>query len=111
MTIPHDPPSAAQLLEALRELEATPPDGDRARFLERVSANARAIAEREVVLGPRHEAAHRERLARLGFADDRALAHAIRSGKLDERYDEIASMLRETTRDKLAVANPAYLRD
>lgn len=111
MSAPHDRPTVAELLGAVRDFldaEAAPALEGGLRFHARVAANAIAIAERELRLGPEHAEAHRERLARLGFDDDDALAAAIRSGSLDGRYAEIAEALRDMVRDKLAVANPPY---
>jgi hypothetical protein len=109
---PHDRPSAAELVAAVREfleadvLEAT--EG-RVRFHARVAINVLGIVERELALGPAQAAAHAERLARLGFADDAALAAAIRAGDLDDRDGEVKACLLESARDKLLVANPRYL--
>ena len=43
------------------------------------------------------------------MADDAELAAAIRSGALDDRYDEVKAAVWAGVRDKLAVANPRYL--
>jgi hypothetical protein len=110
---PHDAPDAAQLLEAVREFLA----GDvmaategRVRFHSRVAANVVAIVERELALGPGQAVALKARLERLGVADEAELARAIRSGALDDRYAEVAAVVRATVLDKLAVANPGYVR-
>ncbi len=109
---PHDAPSIAELIEAVREwldrdvLAAT--DG-RLQFHTRVAINALSIVERELALGAAHASAHRDRLQRLGVADDAELAAAIRSGALDDRIDEVRDLVWESVRDKLAVANPKYL--
>jgi hypothetical protein len=66
------------------------------------------MVERELVEGPAMEAAHRERLAALGFEDEAALAAAIRAGDLDDRYDEVRAAVSATVEDKLRVANPKY---
>ena len=102
----------ALLLEAVREFLA----GDvmaategRVRFHSRVAANVVAIVERELVLGPGQAVALAARLHALGVASEAELAAAIRSGSLDERYDEVAAAVRATVLDKLAVANPGYL--
>ena len=110
--IPHDAPSAVDLVEAVREwlqrdvLAAT--DG-RLQYHTRVAINALAIVERELELGAVQRAAHLDRLERLGVADDAALAAAIRSGDLDDRLDEVRNLVWHSVRDKLAVANPKYL--
>lgn len=108
---PHDVPTAAELLEAVREyltgdvMAAT--DG-RLQFHARVAANVLATVERELALGPFQAVAHRERLAALGVADDAELALRVRTGALDERWDEVVAAVRDTVADKLAVANPTY---
>lgn len=111
MTAPHDAPTAAQLLEAVREflegdvMAAT--DG-RVRFHARVAGRVLAIVQRELEAGDGPARAHAARLEALGFADDAALAAAIRSGELDDRWGEVAAAVRATVADKLAVANPGY---
>ncbi|MFN3257581.1 MAG: DUF6285 domain-containing protein [Ilumatobacter sp.] len=109
---PHDVPSAAQLVEAVREwLErdvAAATDG-RLRFHTRVAVNMLAMVERELELGPSQAVAHGDRLAVLEMADDAALATAIRAGDLDDRLDEVRALLRAAVEDKLRVANPKYL--
>ena len=104
-------PTAQQLVEAVREflegdvMDAT--DG-RVRFHARVAANALAIVERELAVGPAHDEAAAARLSALGFTDERDLAAAIRSGDLDDRWDEVRAAVWDTVRDRLAVANPRY---
>ena len=111
MTQPHDAPTAAQLVEAVREflegdvMDAT--DG-RVRFHARVAARVLATVERELELGPAMAEAHTARLAALGFADDAELAAAIRSGDLDDRYAEVKAAVAASVADKLRVANPDY---
>jgi len=106
-----DPPPAAELVEAVREWVA----GDvseategRVRFHARVATNALAMIERTIRLGPTLDAAHRERLARLGVADDKALAAGIRAGDFDNRWDEVHDALWAASRDALAVSHPGY---
>jgi len=108
---PFGRPTAAELVEAVREyldvLMERSAGG--ARFEARVARNALGIAERELLLGPAFAAAHRERLADLGFGDDAALATALRSGVLDDKLESVAPALAAAARDQLLVANPAYL--
>ena len=111
---PHDAPTAGQLLEAVREFL----EGDvmgategRVRFHARVAGRALAIVERELAAGSRPALDHAARLAGLGFGSDAELAAAIRSGALDDRWDEVATAVRATVADKLAVANPTYATD
>ena len=105
-------PSAAQLVEAVREfLERdvmTSTEG-RVQFHTRVAINVLGMVERELTDGPVQEAAHAEGLARLGVADETALATAIRDGSLDGRLDEVRQFVRDTVEAKLRVANPKYL--
>ena len=106
----HDRPSAVELLEAVGEhLDGLRSDlVGAASFHLRVAGNVLAMVEREVALGEASVAAHRGRLAALGVDDDAHLSAAIRSGALEERSSEVATLVRATVRDKLAVANPGY---
>ena len=109
---PHDVPTAAQLVEAVREFlegDVAAATEGRVRFHARVAANVCAIVERELALGPAQAEAAARRWAALGVADEAELAAAIRRGDLDDRYAEVAAAVRETVRDKLLVANPRYL--
>jgi len=105
-------PTAAELLEAVREWiegdvrEAT---SGRVAFHARVAANALAMLERQVALGPGHEAAHRARLEALGHPDDASLARAIRAGEEDHRLEEVRAAVAASVRSKLEVANPRWL--
>jgi len=112
VTSPHDVPTAAELVEAVREWlerDVAPEAVGRLRFHARVAVNMLAIVERELVLGPAQAEAHAERLARLGVADDAELARRIRAGELDDRLDEVKAAVAASVRDKLTVANPRYL--
>lgn len=111
MSAPHDAPNAMELLEAVREWidhEVIPATDGRLRFHARVASNVLGMVEREIELGPAQESAHLERLARLGVADDAELAAAIRARRLDDRGDEVRTLLAAAVADKLAVANPTY---
>ena len=112
MTPPHDRPTPAELLVAVREFlttEIEPVLEGRLRYHLKVAANVLAIVERELALGPGQADRHDERLARLGFESDEELARAIRSGRLDDRLDALALELREMVVDKLTVARPDHL--
>lgn len=108
----HDPPSAAQLIEAVREwlerdvMAAT--DG-RLRFHTRVAVKVLAMVERELDLVDEQRRDHAARLEALGMADDRDLAAAIREGRLDDRIAEVRRLVRADVVDKLRVANPGHL--
>jgi hypothetical protein len=113
MTEPHDAPTAAQLVEAVREFL----EGDvfaategRVRFHTRVAVNVLGMVERELALGAGQAAAHAAGLARLGYRSDSDLATAIRDGRVaDADLAEVAAFVAATIEAKLAVANPAYL--
>ena len=112
MTAPNDAPSAAELLEAVREwidTDVIPSTDGRLRFHARVASNVLAMVEREIELGPTQSAAHEQRLALLGVADDAELAAAIRDRRFDDRADELRGLLADMVADKLAEANPRYL--
>lgn len=110
-TPPHDVPTALELLEAVRDyLEhdvLTATEG-RVRFHARVAANVVGIVSRELASGPALARAHAARLASLQVASEAELGAAIRSGRFDDRLDEVTEVVRATVADKLAVANPRY---
>jgi aminoglycoside phosphotransferase (APT) family kinase protein len=108
---PHDRPYGPELLRAVRGFLATETRAAdaRMRFLTRVADNALKIAEREALLGAKHEQSHQARLAALGVADDAALCAAIRDGSLDGRFEDVTQAVRDMTADKLTVANPRHL--
>ncbi|WP_406675317.1 DUF6285 domain-containing protein [Nonomuraea sp. N2-4H] len=110
-TEPHDVPSAAQLVAAVRELlqsDVLPAVEGPVRFHTRVAVNVLAMVERVIELGPAQAREHAARLAGLGVADEAELAAAIRAGRLpdDER---LLTALEAAVRAKLEVADPAYL--
>jgi hypothetical protein len=110
--IPHDVPTAQQLVESVREwLERDVLAGTtgRLQFHTRVAVNVLAMVERELTVGDAQAAAHRDRLAQLGCADDADLAARIRSGAFDDRQAEVRELVWASVRDKLSVANPKYL--
>jgi hypothetical protein len=105
---PHDRPTTAELVEAVREwVNGLALDG-RDAFLARVAARVLGTVERELALGPPLAASHRERLHRLGMSSDAELAAAIRSGV---ESGEITQAVRDLVVDKLRVADPSQLRD
>ena len=108
----HGRPTSAELVEAVREFLERDVMGateGRVQFHTRVAVNVLGMVQREIELGPAQEAAHRARLDALGFADERALAAAIRAGEVDDRYAEIKAAVYDSVVDKLTVANPKYL--
>ncbi|MFO7590610.1 MAG: phosphotransferase family protein [Acidimicrobiia bacterium] len=114
-----DRPTAAELLEAVREfLEAdvmTATEG-RTAFHARVAVNALGIVERELLLGPAVDAPVLRRIAALVGSDDAPprtlvaeLAARVRDGSLDDHRDEVVAVVVDLVRAKLLVANPRYL--
>jgi hypothetical protein len=105
-------PSAADLARAvegfLRE-ELMPALEGRLQFQTLVAANVMAILGRELTDGPAAAAAHAERLAALGIADDEALVAAIRNGDMDGRMGELLTALRPSVEANLTIANPKHL--
>lgn len=108
----HDRPGVGELVEAIREWV----DGDvrrgtegRLEFHARVATNALRMVERELALEPGLTDAHVARLAQLGCRDDRELAERIRSRVLDDRVDEVRTLVAASVHDKLLVANPGWL--
>ena len=74
--IPHDAPSAQQLVEAVREWlerEVMTSTTGRLQFNARVAVNVLSMVERELLVGADQAAAHAERLAQLGAGLRRAL--------------------------------------
>jgi hypothetical protein len=105
----HGRPTAAELLEAVREWVA----GDvresatgRVVFHTRVAENVLGILEREVTMGPWMETAHAARLTALGVADDHAFAAGVRDGSLSG--DDAVRAMAESVVDKVRVANPRW---
>ena len=111
MTEPHDAPTAAELVQAVREFlegDVMAATSGRVRFHTRVAVNVLAMVERELKLGDEQEARHATGLVELGVGSEAELATAIRDGSLDGRLDEVMVFVRATVRDKLDVANPRY---
>lgn len=113
MTVPHDAPTAAELLESVREWlerDVVPAVEGRLQFHARVAANVLDIVAREMELGADQAETHARVLAELGFSDDAALAAAVREGAFDDRLGDLLRRLRPVVEDKVRVANPRYLR-
>jgi len=116
--MPTDRPTAAELVEAVREFltaHVAPNVDGQLAFHARVAANALAIVERELAQGAAMNEAELARLVALLGRDgdletlNRELAQRIRSGALDDRRAEVLAHLRQICADKLALANPRYL--
>lgn len=107
----HGRPTAAELVDAVRGhlADAIAPElSGAAAFHLRVAGNALAMVERELRLGPAIATAQAERFDALGFADEVALAAAIRAGELEGRVD-VAEAVRAAVADRVRVANPQWL--
>ena len=104
MTGPHNRPTAAELVAAVAEfLEGDVRENTTGavNFHARVAANVLRTVERELL---DDDAAP----DLLGFADEAALAAAIRRGDLDERSAELLPALRALVLHRLAVSHPGY---
>jgi hypothetical protein len=104
-------PTLSELVAAVRESlqdaaagKGLPPSG----YTARVAANVLAVVERELARGPADQQAYLSLLARLGAADEAALAAQIRAGHRDHQLAEIAGLLRGIVAARLAVAHPGY---
>ncbi len=109
----HDRPTAHELLEAARGAlgdDVLPQLDGRAAFQARVTLRALGIVARELELAREHDGVHAAALARLGYADESALAAAVAKGELDGSEQELFSALRAIVRAKLQVANPGHLQ-
>ena len=108
----HDMPSAAALVEAVREFlerDVMAATEGRVQFHTRVAVNVLGMVQREIEMGPAQAARHAEGLAALGVADERDLADGIRGGRFDDRLADVRRFVTETVRAKVEVANPKYL--
>jgi hypothetical protein len=122
-----DRPTAVELLRAARdfcERDLIPELTGRRRFHTRVLANVLGILEREWQGEEDALRAEWQRLDALlgvesapetahGLADavrerNKELSARIRAGDMDDSWEELLTALRETTAEKLAIANPRY---
>lgn len=123
-----DRPTAVELLRAAREFcerDLLPALSGRVRFHARVLQNVLAILEREWEGEEQALQEEWRRLQRLLGADaasprsfsalrdsvrehNAELGARIRSGEMDDRWDEVLEALRATIAEKLAIANPGY---
>ena len=109
----HGRPTAAELVEAVRELlegQVLPDGAPAGAFPVRVAANALKVVERELAAGGDDVHRHRDRLAGLGYDDDAALARALRQGEVPaEQLPAVRAAVMASVEDKLRVANPKHL--
>lgn len=109
MTDLNGQPTAAELIAAVAEFldgEVRAATTGAVNFHALVAANALRIVERE--LRDDSAAAPRAALAVLGYADEDALAAAIRAGDLDGRDAEVRTCLRALVGHRLAISHPGY---
>ncbi|WP_101948834.1 DUF6285 domain-containing protein [Mycobacterium sp. 3519A] len=102
-------PTAAELVAAVADFldnDVRSNIDGQVNFHARVAANVLRIVERELTDDSAAEVT--KALAALGFADEPALAAAIRAGSLDDRTGEVLPVLRSLIRHRLAVAHPGY---
>jgi hypothetical protein len=102
-------PTAAELVAAVADFldnDVRAATDGQVNFHARVAANVLRIVERELL--DESTADVTDALAALGFADESALAAAIRAGKLDDRPGDVLPCLRTLVRHRLAVAHPGY---
>ena len=111
----HSHPDAGELLDATIEFltgvlaPAVPAEH---AFHLRVALNALGMVRRELSTGGPDEAAHRERLAGLGFAGDTELAIALRAGDVPEALlPAVRACLLADAEARLRVANPRFVAD
>lgn len=112
MNQPHDVPTAAELVEAVREFlerDVMRSTEGRVNFHARVAVNVLNMVQRELELGVAQADVHAQRLASLGVSSEQELSDAIADGRFDDRLAEVMAVVRATVADKLAVANPKYL--
>jgi hypothetical protein len=111
MTAPHDRPDPMELLAAVRDFlldDVVAATSGQVAFHARVAANAIGLVTRELASQPADAEAHAARLVGIGCVDDEDLAARIWAGEFDDRYDEMARVVRAAVWDKLQVANPKY---
>lgn len=121
--MPTDRPNAQELLNAVREhlmnnlaptLEGQP------AFHLRVATNVLATIERTMEHGEEMDQAEVDRLKALLSTDgdiagedvvelNRQLVEKIKSGDMDDQREAVLDHLRQTTVDKLNLANPKYM--
>jgi hypothetical protein len=111
----HSHPDAPHLLDAtiefLTDVLAPAVPAEHAFHL-RVAVNALRMVRRELDGGDQDEAAHRTRLAALGFADDAELAAALRAGEVSaDLMPRVRAGLLADAQARLRVANPRFVAD
>ena len=112
MTAPHDRPTAAELIESVREWlerDVAPAVEGRLAFHTRVAMNSLDIVMRELLSGEAMQQRHDVALNSLDAESDSDLAQKIRAGVFDSRLGEVLEALSPVIDDKVRVANPRHL--
>jgi hypothetical protein len=108
----HSHPTAAELLDATIEFltdTVAPAIPVEQAFHLRVALNALGMVRRELESTVDDDAAHRHRLAAIGYADDAALAAALRAGEVPaDRMPLVRASLLADAEARLRVANPRF---
>jgi Domain of unknown function (DUF6285) len=111
----HSHPNAAELLDATIDFltDAIMPIVPVAQaFHLRVALNALGMVRRELESTGDDDAAHRGRLAAIGYADDAALATALRAGEVPaDRMPHVRASLLADAEARLRVVNPRFAAD
>ena len=111
----HSHPTAAELLDATIEFltdTITPVVPVEQAFHLRVALNALAMVRRELESTGDDDAAHRSRLAAIGYADDAALAAALRAGEVPaDQLSQVRASLLADAEARLRVVNPRFAAD
>jgi hypothetical protein len=111
----HSHPTAAELLDATIEFltdAITPAIPVEHAFHLRVALNALGMVRRELESTADDDAAHRSRLAAIGYADDTALAAALRAGEVPaDRMPQVRASLLADAEARLRVVNPRFVAD
>ena len=110
----HDPPTAQQLIESVRdwlETDVFPQVEGRLQFHTRVAMNVLAMVERELEIGGEQNEHYAAGLAAFQCNNEAELAEKIRTGALLSKEAEVEEFVLNSVKEKLRVANPTYLRD
>jgi hypothetical protein len=114
----HYVPTAVDLVEAVRDFlidEVAPGAEGPLRYNCRIAVRLLDTVARELTRdqdGPESVVAlHGARLLALGHADDAELAAAVRAGRHDDELLTVLDLLAPAARERVEVANPAYLKD
>ena len=109
----HYRPTAVDLVVAVREFlaeDVLAATEGRLRYNTRIAVRLLETVARELTTGPDAASRHGHRLQALGYADDAALAAAVREGRHDHDLIGLLEALEPAVRDRLEVANPVYLQ-